>query len=123
MRARALVATLGLLGAAGAGILAGAPTAMAAPAGCPSGATCAYTGTDFTGSVGPIYGNNSNLTVYSTFRNVESIYNNGTQCEDFMFYGTNLTGSSFGIPIGYQNQNLAGSWAWHHIDSNQWCNA
>ncbi|MEY9846715.1 peptidase inhibitor family I36 protein [Streptacidiphilus sp. MAP5-3] len=121
MRARALVATLGLLGAAGAGILAGAPAAMASDA-CPSGATCAYTAPNFTGDMGPIYGNNSNLTMYSTFQNVESISNNGTQCEDWVFQNVNLGGASFGIPIGYVNSNLSGTVFWHHIDSNQWCN-
>jgi hypothetical protein len=112
---------LGLLGAAGAGILAGAPAAMASEA-CPSGATCAYTGTNLTGSMGPIYGNNSNLTVYSTFQNVESIVNNGTQCEDYLFQNEGLGGSWYGLPIGYASYSLAGTWAWHHIDSNQWCN-
>lgn len=103
-------------------IMMGAPEASAAAGDCPSGATCAWTGVNFTGSMGPVWGNNTNDKQYATWANVESVGNNGTQCEDWVFQNENYGGASFGIQIGYVSSNLSGTWAWHHLWSNHWCN-
>lgn len=102
--------------------LAPAAQASAWPHGCPSGATCAYPGTNFTGGAGPVYGNNTNDKQYSKWANVESVLNNGTQCTDWVWQNEGYKGNNIEIPIGYQNQNLSGTWAWHHLYSNHWCN-
>ena len=115
--------TLAALGVAAATALGG--VAVAAPqasASCPSGATCAYTGINFTGSQGPLYGNNTNDAQYNTWANAESIVNNGTQCADWIYQNTNYGGGNSIVPIGYVVSNLSGTWGWHHLYSNHWCN-
>ena len=115
--------TLVALGVAAATALGG--VAVAAPqasASCPSGATCAYTGINFTGSQGPLWGNNTNDAQYNTWANAESILNNGTQCADWIYQNTNYGGGNFVVPIGYVVSNLSGTWGWHHLYSNHWCN-
>jgi hypothetical protein len=116
-----LLAAVGATAVMTAGILtaAGATPALAS---CPSGATCSYTGINFTGSQGPVWGNNTNDRQYSTWANAESIKNNGTQCEDWIFKYENYGNPNFGIPLGYQVSNLSGTWGWHHLWSNHWCN-
>jgi hypothetical protein len=109
------VVTLAMVGAA----VAASPEASAS---CPSGATCAYTGINFTGSQGPVYGNNSNDAQYYTWSHAESISNNGTQCADWIYQNTNYGGGNFVLPIHYVVSNLSGTWGWHHLYSNHWCN-
>ena len=113
-----------LLGTASvAGAIALVPTAaQAAPAGCQSGALCGFTGYYFSGSVGNLHGNNTNL-LYSPWTSVESVYNDGTMCSVNIYTGTSYSGSNVTIPIGYQYgdlQNDAPAY-YHHIQSNHWC--
>lgn len=109
------IATVTALG----GLLVAAPEASAD---CPSGATCAYTGINFTGSQGPLWGNNTNDAQYYTWANAESVSNNGTQCADWIYQDTNYGGGNFVLPIHYVVSNLSGTWGWHHLYSNHWCN-
>jgi hypothetical protein len=114
-----------LLGGAAMSASAAASPAMAAswPYGCPSGATCAYEGVNFVGTPGEVMGDNANDKQYATWANVESILNNGTECEDWVYYDENWDGTDVvGYPLGTGNTTLAGTWAWHHLWSNYWCN-
>lgn len=118
MRKTMVAAAMAAAVLGGTGV-ATAPAASAAS--CPSGATCAYTGTNFTGSQGPVYGNNTDDAQYSTWANAESISNNGTQCTDWIYYGKNYGNPNFSLAVGYVVSNLSGSWGWHHLYSNHWC--
>jgi len=135
MRVRATI--IGALTAAAMGTLGISAPAMASthhapsvrpgisrgwPYGCPSGATCSYDETNFGGTAGWVKGNNTNDKQYHTWAYAESILNNGTQCTDWIYYNENYGNPNFTIPLGYQNQNLSGSWGWHHLYSNHWCN-
>lgn len=118
------------LGTTAATIIVGAvitvaPQASAAAGDCPSGATCSWTGTGYTGTMGPVYGDNSNDKQYATWADSESVANNGTQCEDWVFYDENAneSGDYIGLQIGYGVSNESGTWMWHHLWSNEWCNA
>ena len=118
-----LLATGGVSAALFVGIaVMSVPTASAAAGSCPSGATCAWTGTNYTGTIGPVYGNNTNDKQYATWAGAESVANNGTSCEDWVFQNENYGGSVLALPIGYGDGNLSGTWAWHHLWSNHWCN-
>ena len=96
--------------------------ARAWPYGCPSGATCSYPNTNFGGGAGPVYGNNTNDRQYSKWANAESILNHGTQCTDWIYYNQNYGNPNFEVYIGYGVSNLSGTWGWHHLYSNHWCN-
>jgi hypothetical protein len=98
------------------------PQASAAAGDCPKGATCSWTGTNYTGTMGPVYGNNTNDQQYATWANSESVANNGSQCEDWVFSAQGYGGSSIGLQIGYGVSNESGTWMWHHLYSNHWCN-
>src|ERR1700722_16245606 len=102
------------LGTLTATLFAGTAVAFATPAAasCPSGATCSYPGNNFTGTQGPVYGNNTNDKQYATWAGAESISNNGKECADWIYQNENYGGSSFVLDIGYVVSNLSGSWGW-----------
>ena len=79
---------------------------------------------NYTGTIGPVYGNNTNDKQYATWADSESVANNGTQCEDWVFCneGYPTSGENVGIPIGYGIGNETGLWEWHYLWSNHWCN-
>lgn len=97
-------------------------TAARVAAVCPSGATCSYTGTNYTGQAGPVYGNNTNDYQYYTWSHAESVANNGTQCTDWLYQNENYGGYDFYLYIGYEAGTLSGTVYWHHLESNHWCN-
>jgi hypothetical protein len=92
------------------------------PYGCPSGATCSYYDTNFGGTPGPVYGNNTNDKQYHTWGDAESILNNGQSCTNWIYYNENYGNPNFEIYLGYEVSNLSGTWGWHHLYSNHWCN-
>lgn len=124
---RKLLITAAMVTALPMGFLAHAATASAATVvagsdACPTGATCAYTNINFTGTMGPVFGNNTNDRQYATWSGAESVSNNGTQCTDWVWTNEGYTGTSLEIPIHFVNSNLSGSVFWHHLWSNHWCN-
>jgi Peptidase inhibitor family I36 len=90
--------------------------------GCPSGATCSYDLPNTTGTPGPVYGNNTNDRQYHLWAYAESIVNEGTQCTDWIYYNENYGNPNFALYLGYWVPNLSGTWGWHHLWSNHWCN-
>lgn len=106
-----------------ASLTAGAVGLTAGPAAaesCPSGATCAYTTTNWTSSAGPVYGNNNDLTMYSRWTGAESIYNNGTQCNVYIYSSTGRHGTRYALNKGTGWRTISGSDIWHHAYSNLW---
>jgi len=83
---------------------------------------CGYTGSDFTGSVGNVFENNSSL-LFSPWTSVDSVYNNGNYCSVTIYTGTGWSGSSVTLPIGWNYTDLASqnSTFYQHIYSNYWC--
>lgn len=96
--------------------------AASAPAHCNSGAMCGFTGAYFTGSYGNLQGTNANL-VYFPWTSVDSVYNNGNQCDVTIFSGTGFSGYQTLIQRGYQYGNLQtdNPVYYHHIYSNRFC--
>ena len=113
-----LAATAGL---AGAGLLA-APAAHAAPpAGCSSGALCAYWLTGYQGSVQRVWEDNDDLTMYANFYNIVggSLFNNGNQCNVTVYSGKGGTGSGYNLNRGTGWKSVGSNLP--HISSNYWC--
>lgn len=103
------------------------PIASAAPAGCPSGATCGWTGENYTGKIGILYGNNRDLTKYAAvWDHVESVYNNGKYCTVWLYHWKNYNGSGgweyLARGVGLRDIASVGEGLWHHTWSNHWCN-
>jgi hypothetical protein len=102
------------------------PHGAAAPAvagnGCPSGATCSYVLPDTTGTPGPVWGDNWNDRQYYRWANAESIVNDGNSCTDWIYYNENYGPPDFALYLGWWVPNLSGTWGWHHLWSNHWCN-
>ena len=114
-----------LVGLACAGVAAAASIALAQPAqaawsDCPSGALCAWTGANGSGTRGQVFGNNNDLSIYTAFAGAASVYNHGTQCTVTIWTGKSLTGSFQALPLGYV-WNLANTPFYHHVYSNHWC--
>ena len=106
-----------------AAVTAGAVSLGAGPAAaesCPSGATCAYTTTNWASAAGPVTGNNTNLTQFSKWTGAESIYNNGTSCNVYIYSSTGYHGTRYALNRGTGWKTIAGSDIWHHAYSNQW---
>jgi hypothetical protein len=137
-----LIAAATVIGLAGGtlGLVATAPahaaTASAvakpadAPANCPAGATCGYTGENYTGREGILQGDNSNLEAPGdVWENIESVFNHGNSCNVVLFTDTGynpdgggwflnreIGGKNGGLPdIASVNEGL-----WHHVYSNLW---
>ena len=100
----------------------GAAAPRVAGNGCPSGATCSYDQPNTTGKPGPVWGNNTNDRQYYLWANAESIVNEGNYCTNYIYQYQGYQGRSFGLPLGYWVPNLGGTWGWHHLWSNHWCN-
>jgi len=118
MRKKVLVATMltPLAVIFGPGLFGGAD---AAPANCQSGATCGFTGANYTGSYGNVFGDNSNLT-FSPWTGVHSVWNNGNYCNDQLFTSTGWTGNSLILGLGDHVDSLSATYA-NNIRSNRWC--
>ncbi|MCF6525070.1 peptidase inhibitor family I36 protein [Streptomyces sp. JJ36] len=112
------IALLAPLALAASGVAATASPAAASA--CPEGATCAYTSPNWAGSPGPVWQNNTNLSGYAKWRGAESIYNNGTYCNVYIYSGTNYTGTRYPLNLNTGWKSIAGSQIWHHAYSNKW---
>ncbi|GAA3774788.1 hypothetical protein GCM10022225_73200 [Plantactinospora mayteni] len=100
--------------------LVGIAAAPASADPCPSGATCAYTSTNWAGAPGPVYGDNRDLSGFAKWRGAESIYNNGTSCNVYVYSGTGYSGVRYPLARGTGWTTLSGSSIWHHAYSNRW---
>jgi hypothetical protein len=116
---RHILATSGAIVTLAAGVV-GLTAGPAAAESCPSGATCAYTTTNWASSAGPVTGNNKNLTGYSRWTGAESIYNNGKSCNVYIYSATGYNGSRYPLNKGTGWRTISGSAIWHHAYSNQW---
>lgn len=101
-------------------VAVGLGAAPASAATCPSGATCAYTALNWASSAGPVYGDNTNLSVYTTWAGAQSIYNNGTSCNVYIYSGTSYGGVRYALNRGTGWKTISGSSIWHHAYSNKW---
>jgi hypothetical protein len=113
-----LAAAAGLVGSG----LAMAPAAQAAPAGCSSGALCAYAGANYSGGTPQrVWEDNANLTQYAYFYYIQggSLYNNGTQCNVTVYTGKSGTGSGYKLNRGTGWAHIGSNLP--HISSNYWC--
>ncbi|MFW6690355.1 peptidase inhibitor family I36 protein [Streptomyces sp. MAR4 CNX-425] len=108
---------------AGIGVAATATPASAAWGGCRSGALCAYVQPNGGGDPGEVFGDNSNLRQYTKFDNVESIWNNGNNCNVRLYEGLSRSGDSYVLSRGYATYDLYATRRdfYHDIDSNNWC--
>ncbi|MER7196061.1 peptidase inhibitor family I36 protein [Streptomyces flaveolus] len=113
-----VAAVFASLALAGAGIAVTAPSANADA--CPSGAVCAYAAENWWGTGDKKYGNNENLTDFFNWTNAESIYNNGTSCNVYIYSGTNYGGVRYPLNRGTGWKSIRGSSIWHHAYSNKW---
>jgi hypothetical protein len=97
-----------------------------APANCPHGATCGYRGTSYAGLCGILYGSNLDLNVPGDcWNNVDSVYNNGNFCDDFLIRGENWDDDGGHYVDLYQYTGLVNlatqaPGLYHHIWSNLW---
>ncbi|GAB2724080.1 peptidase inhibitor family I36 protein [Kitasatospora kifunensis] len=103
--------------------IAVAPSAEAvAPPYCNSGALCAYYGSNYSdGSPQQVYQNNTDLTMYDLFYNIQggSLYNNGKQCNVTVYTGKSYTGASYPLNRGTGWKAIGSNLP--HIESNYWC--
>lgn len=102
------------------------PTAQPAPPSCPSQYVCGYTGPNYTGSIGVLIQDNPDLTGSgSIWENVDSIYNNGAQCEVWMYRWKNYVADGhvvgFKMQTGFKNLQTQAPGLYHHTWSNHWC--
>lgn len=102
------------------------PTAQPAPPSCPYQYVCGYTGPNYTGSMGALIGNNADLTQYPVpWEHVDSIYNNGVQCEVWMYRWKNYVANGhdvgFRMQTGFTNLKTQAPGLYDHTWSNHWC--
>jgi hypothetical protein len=115
-------AAAGALLLAGVGVGLGAAPAHAAKSDCPSGALCVWTGTNYSGTMGKVFGNNNDLTMYYAFNNAKSLYNNGNSCDVTIYTGTNRSGYRITVYRG-DAYNLSDTSVFrNNISSNHWTN-
>lgn len=114
------IAALAVAAGLAVGTMALAPVAEAAPAGCPSGALCAYYSGNYAGSVQKVYQNNTDLTPYANFHYSQggSLYNNGSTNNVRVYAGKNYSGANYEL-------NRGSGWAaigsnLPNIESNLW---
>lgn len=106
---------------AGMGVTLGASPAHAAKSDCPAGALCVWTQPNYGGTMGKVYGNNNDLTIYYAFNNVKSLYNNGNDCDVTVYTGRNHTGYGMNVDRGDAIPELSvNSVFYNDISSNQW---
>lgn len=100
--------------------------ASAAPSSCPLGALCGYTGANYTGSEGKLFGDNPNLNVAGdVWNNVASIYNNGQSDNVVVYRGENYSSDGgheacLYRQTGFPNMQSQLPGLYHHIWSNFW---
>jgi hypothetical protein len=101
-----------------------APEVSAAPSNCPAGALCGYTGANYTGSEGKLFGDNPDLNVSGdVWNNVDSIYNNGNSDNAVVYRDENYTGVHLAClyrGTGFPNMQSRLPDLYHHIWSNFW---
>lgn len=100
-----------------------ASPADAAPSDCASQYLCAYPAVNYHGGAGPVKDNNSNLTQYSKFRNMESIFNHGASCTAYLWSKPNYFGvlHTLSRGDGYPNLNNIPEFITTGVESNHWC--
>lgn len=117
----ALAATAALAG----GALAIAPSAQAAPAGCSSGALCAYYHSSYGSVTGhgvqQVFQDNANLTGYYNFYYIQggSLFNNGNSCNVMVYTDTSRHGTGYQLNRGTGWPNIGTNLT--HVSSNYWC--
>ena len=117
--APAAAATITSASTAGAGTAIGA--AMAAPAGCPSGALCVYSGLNFTGSHSYLFDCNRTWVTFGRNDINESWYNNGTSGRwARIWQNVNFTGNFFAIAPGVGVLDGHGTGVYNAGSSNDW---
>jgi hypothetical protein len=102
------------------------PARPDAPDNCPHGATCGYLGASYFFLCGIVYGSNPDLNVPGDcWNNVDSVYNNGNYCDDFLYrYEDYNLDDGHWVDL-YQYTGLANlatqaPGLYHHIWSNMW---
>ncbi|MFI0815249.1 peptidase inhibitor family I36 protein [Streptomyces sp. NPDC021098] len=121
MFARSMAVLAAAAGLATAAVVA-APAAQAAPSGCSSGALCAYLSESYTGGTPQrVWENNKDLTQYVYFYYMQggSLYNNGTQCDVWVYTGKNYSGSHYELNRGTGWASIGSNLP--HVSSNHWC--
>jgi hypothetical protein len=121
-----------------AAVRAAISVTLKAPAGdpqteCSYGALCAWTGADYTGTIGQVYQDNKTLPA-TPWHSAESVYNNGAPCSGiytanvWIYKGAdyNSEGGHFAelhpqTGFAYMKTQLPG--LYHHVYSNYWCDA
>jgi hypothetical protein len=107
--------------AAAVGLGIAAPSAQANS--CPAGYLCAWTASGYTGTMGKVAGNNTNLLQYSVMANADSVYNNGTRCSVDVYAALNYQGASLFMDrgTGYTNLGTGPTLPWYHyLASDKW---
>jgi Peptidase inhibitor family I36 len=102
------------------------PAAQPAPPSCPPQYVCGYTGPNYTGQEGVLIEDNPDLTLYPIpWEHVDSIYNNGVQCEVWMYRWKNYLKDGhvvgFKMQTGFKNLQTQAPGLYHHTWSNHWC--
>ncbi|GHJ36596.1 peptidase inhibitor family I36 protein [Streptomyces sp. TS71-3] len=113
----ALATTTALAAIATAGV-----TETASASACPSGAVCAYQDLDWRGVPGPLYGDNQDLTPYYQWTTANSIYNNGTRCDVYIYSYQWYRGTRYALNRGTGWKSLNGSAIQESALSNKWFN-
>jgi hypothetical protein len=102
------------------------PKVSAAPSTCPAGALCGYTGANYTGREGELFGDNPDLNVPGdVWNNVASIYNNGQHDNVVVYRGENYSSDGghqacLYRQTGFPNMGSQLPGLYHHIWSNFW---
>ena len=125
-----IVSALGITFLATTGASAATVTTAAkatpAPHGCPLTYVCGYTGPNYTGSMGKLQYDNSDLNVPGDiWNNVASIYNNGAHDNVIVYRGENYSSDGgheacLYRQTGFPNMQSQLPGLYHHIWSNFW---
>lgn len=101
-----------------AGVTAAAPN-------CPLGYVCGWTGLNYTGTRGALFENNETLPTIP-WHEIQSVYNNGAQCNVWIYRGTDYNTDGGHVAMLYRQtgfydmpEQLPG--LVDHVYSNHWC--
>lgn len=123
---RKTIASLGVAAAvAVTGAMAVAPAQASTKYGCRDTYLCAYRGSNYQDSTGPgpVADNNPDLTGFTKFRHLQSIFNNGSQCTAYLYGARNWHGTMHTLSRGegYPNLDHIPEYRSTGVQSNYWC--